>query len=154
MRGHLPEKDGILACLLAAEMVAVHKKPLKKILSDLQKETGLFLSDRFNHPVADHATVENLKGKLTKDFPTQLAGMQVRRIVDLDGHKFVLADGSWIGLRASGTEPMIRVYVEANDPKKLKVLAQAGKELIESCRPAKTPKARKSLLSRPKSLAR
>jgi len=139
MRGHVPEKDGILACLLAVEMVAVHGKPLKKIMADLQKETGAFLSERFNY-ATDPVTVQNLKEKLSKNFPTQLAGIQVRRIVDIDGHKFVMTDGSWIGLRSSGTEPLIRVYVEASDPKRLAALAQAGRDLIESCRPPKSKK--------------
>ena len=139
MRGHVPEKDGILACLLAAEMVAVHGKPLKKIMADLQKETGVFISDRFNY-ATDPVTVQNLHERLSKNFPTQLAGLQVRRIVDIDGHKFIMTDGSWIGLRSSGTEPMIRVYVEASDPKRLSALAQAGRDLIESCRPSKSKK--------------
>lgn len=151
MRGHVPEKDGILACLLAAEMVAVHKKPLRKILAELQKDTGPFLSERSNY-IAEPATVANLKEKLVKDFPTHLAGMQVRRIIDLDGHKFVFTDGSWLGLRGSGTEPMIRVYAEANDPKKLQALARAGKDLIENCRPAKSSKTKKSINKHTKKL--
>jgi phosphoglucomutase len=149
MRGHVPEKDGILACLLAAEMVATHKSPLRKIMADLQKETGPFLSERFNYPT-DPVTVGNLKETLSKNFPTQLAGVQVRRIVDIDGHKFVMTDGSWLGLRPSGTEPMIRVYVEASNPKRLQALAQAGRDLIDSCRPSKskkpTAKSKKSLI--------
>ena len=108
-------------------------------MAELQKETGAFLSERFNYPT-DPVTVANLQDRMTKNFPTQLAGIQVRRIIDIDGHKFVMTDGSWIGLRSSGTEPMIRVYVEASDPKRLAALAQAGRDLIDSCRPSKSKK--------------
>lgn len=128
MRGHVPEKDGILACVLAAEIMAVTKKPLRKSLEALQKEVGSFYNDRVDFHVTPEKLAD-LRDKLRESPPTKFAGMTVRRIVDTDGHKFILTDGSWIGVRLSGTEPVVRVYMETNSHDKLKTLAKAGQIL-------------------------
>ncbi|MGQ0644774.1 MAG: phosphoglucomutase/phosphomannomutase family protein [Elusimicrobiota bacterium] len=128
IRGHVPEKDGVLACLLAAEIMAVTKRPLRKSLEALQKEVGAFYSDRLNFHVTPEKMV-SLKEKLRARPPTKFGGMSVRRIVETDGHKFILNDGSWIGIRLSGTEPVVRVYLETDSPANLKALAKAGQSL-------------------------
>lgn len=128
LRGHVPEKDGILACLLAAEIVAATRKPLRKSLEALQKEVGVFHTQRLNfYLTPDKMTA--LREKLRQGPPTKFAGVTVRRIVETDGHKFILTDGSWIGVRLSGTEPVVRVYLESHTPEKLKVLDKAGRML-------------------------
>jgi len=128
INGHVPEKDGILACLLAAEIVAVNKKPLRKILDALQKEVGSFCTKRLNFYLP-HDKMVALREKLRENPPTRFGGLTVRRIVETDGHKFILTDGCWIGVRLSGTEPVVRVYLEAHDQEKLKVLEKAGRVL-------------------------
>ncbi len=128
IRGHVPEKDGILACLLAAEIVALTKKPLRKTLQALQDELGPFLTSRLNfHLPSDKMNA--LKTRLRVSPPTRFPGFAVRRIVETDGHKFLMTDGSWLGVRLSGTEPLIRIYLEAQTPEKLKLLEKAGKDL-------------------------
>jgi len=129
IRGHVPEKDGILACLLAAEIVALTKRPLRKSIEMLQKEVGTFYEQRLNFHVTPEKMNE-LRTKLQHNAPTRLGDLPVRRIVETDGHKFILTDGSWIGVRLSGTEPVIRVYLETQDQAKLKVLDKAGRALV------------------------
>jgi alpha-D-glucose phosphate-specific phosphoglucomutase len=129
IRGHVPEKDGILACLLIAEMVAFEGKSIGKILDDLYRKVGLFLSERINFHLKEDE-MEDLKAKLKKDLPQEIAGLKVDKTVNLDGLKFILADGSWLGIRLSGTEPVVRLYVEAQGAEKLEKLKEAGKRLI------------------------
>jgi phosphoglucomutase len=136
IRGHVPEKDGILACLLAAEIVAATKRPLRKSIELLQKEVGSFHTARLNyHLTADK--MNELREKLTHKPPTRLNEFPVRRIVETDGHKFILTDGSWIGVRLSGTEPVVRVYLESQDPTKMKALEKAGRVLAGLATPHK-----------------
>lgn len=128
IRGHVPEKDGVLGCLLAAEIVAITKRPLRKSIELLAKEVGTFHTERLNF----HLTAEkmnDLRNKLAHNPPTRLGEFAVRRIVETDGHKFILTDGSWIGVRLSGTEPVVRVYLETQDTAKLKALEKAGRVL-------------------------
>jgi phosphomannomutase len=128
--GHIPEKDGILACLLVAEMVAVNKKPIKNILQGIYKDVGkTIMSTRLNF----HMPMEKMnqvKDKLAKNPPSEIASLKVKDVVRLDGYKFILENGSWVGLRLSGTEPVIRIYVEAESQKKLDVLAEASKKFL------------------------
>jgi phosphomannomutase len=128
IRGHVPEKDGILACLLAAEIVAVTKKPLRKSLEALRKEMGPFLTDRLNFRL-NGEKMSSLRSRLRASPPTRFPGFTVRRIVETDGYKFMMTDGSWMGIRLSGTEPVARVYLEAADKQKLKSLEKAGRQL-------------------------
>jgi len=129
IQGHIPEKDGILACLLIAEMVAFEGKSIGEILDDLYREVGLFLGERINFHLKEDE-IENLKAKLKKDLPKEIAGLKVDKIVNLDGLKFILSDRSWLGIRLSGTEPVVRLYVEADEAEKLEKLKEAGKRLI------------------------
>ncbi len=129
VKGHIPEKDGILACLLLAETRAVSKKPLKEVLLGLQNKVGFFYSDRANfhiHPEKMNA----LKEKLSLHPPTTMGDFHVKRIVDVDGFKFIMKDQSWIGIRPSGTEPLVRLYAESDSKKKLAQLIEHGKTLI------------------------
>jgi alpha-D-glucose phosphate-specific phosphoglucomutase len=128
IRGHVPEKDGILGCLLAAEIVAVTRRPLRDSIIQLQKEVGGFHTERLNFHVTPEK-MQDLAHKLGSHPPTRFGEMAVRRIVETDGHKFILTDGSWIGVRLSGTEPVVRVYLETSDPSKMKALEKAGRSL-------------------------
>jgi phosphomannomutase len=112
IHGHIPEKDGILACLLVAEMIAARQAPLEDQLRTLFRRVGReYWPVRANLHLPDdvktHA-VERLKG----DFGTFI-GRRVAQTDRTDGLKLVFDDGSWILLRLSGTEPLLRVYTEA-----------------------------------------
>jgi phosphoglucomutase len=112
IRGHIPEKDGILACLLVAEMVAVRRAPIAEQLQALFKQVGReFWPLRTNLHLPEDVlsrTVDRLKG----EFKTFL-GRRVLHTDRTDGLKLELHDGSWVLLRLSGTEPLLRVYTEA-----------------------------------------
>lgn len=127
--GHIPEKDGILACLLAAELVAVNKKPIKKILQQIYKEVGTILSTRLNFHLPQER-MNGIKSKLEENPPSKIDSLKIKKTVRLDGYKFILEDGSWVGLRLSGTEPVIRIYVEAGSKKKLDGLITASKSFL------------------------
>lgn len=129
IKGHIPEKDGILAGLLAAEMVAHHGKSLTAILEDIYAQFGQLYSERLDihtTPELKTAILEQLKGFA----PPELVGQQVVRKVTLDGIKLVLADGAWVLIRASGTEPLFRIYVEANSPEQKKQLQEEIKGIL------------------------
>lgn len=128
IRGHVPEKDGILACLLLAEMVAMRGKTLRELLDDLKLKTGPIASNRINvhYQPADR---DRLLAKVAAA-PSEIAGRTVVSINRADGSKFLLDDGSWIMTRFSGTEPVVRLYVEGA-PEKLAALEEAGKALLQ-----------------------
>lgn len=131
IKGHIPEKDGILACLLLTEVRAAAKKPLRECLKDLQKKVGFFFTHRLNFHLPPEK-MNSLKEKLSSHPPTTLGDFSVRRIVDLDGFKFIMKDQSWIGIRLSGTEPVVRLYVESDSQKKLEQLISHGKKIIST----------------------
>ncbi len=128
IKGHVPEKDGILACLLALEMVCREGVSLRKQLDRLFEKTGKVLTRRVNLTL----TEELKKGlvKKLKSVPSEFAGKKVASTVTLDGHKFVLDDGSWLLMRLSGTEPVVRLYVEAGSADELMELSSAGEKFI------------------------
>jgi alpha-D-glucose phosphate-specific phosphoglucomutase len=128
MKGHLPEKDGILACLLVAEMVARRGKGLPELLADLFARVGPVYTERINLSLDSQAKA-SLLSRLQNP-PASFAGLAVSRHVTLDGHKFILADGSWVCFRPSGTEPVVRFYFEASSLEELERLRGAGEALI------------------------
>ena len=128
--GHVPEKDGILACLLVAEMVAVEGKSLGELLADLYHRVGEFHSSRTNIRLSNNLE-SGLAEKLASP-PVIIGGKRIDRMVDIDGSKFFLEDGSWMLFRKSGTEPVVRVYCEAGSAQQLKELTAAASAFIQS----------------------
>ena len=128
IRGHVPEKDGILACLLVAEMVAKKKKTITELVEEMYKKVGKYLTKRLNFRLTVKQK-DNLLIKLKKPVKS-FAGRKVVKIDRTDGCKFILDDGSWLLMRPSGTEPVIRLYLEAGSKKALKELAKAGEDFI------------------------
>lgn len=117
IRGHIPERDGILVGLLFADMIVRMGKPLSQILVDLEKRVGPHAYSRHDiHLARDTYDVERTRilSLLAANQPSEVAGIKVARVRTDDGFKFYLADGSWVLLRASGTEPLVRVYSEAS----------------------------------------
>lgn len=112
IRGHLPEKDGILACLLVAEMIAARGASIGEQIRALFKKLGReFWPVRENLHLSDEQKANAVK-RVAVDAST-LAGRKVISIDRTDGAKFVFDDGSWMLVRLSGTEPLLRLYVEA-----------------------------------------
>src|SRR5688572_7496399 len=128
VKGHIPEKDGILACLLMAELVAVERKPLLKILASLEKKTGEFHTNRINVAIPQQkkdALLRKLAGGLEK-----IGNIPVQKFITTDGYKFLLPDDEWVAFRASGTEPLIRAYIEAKSPQQMKKLENACRKIL------------------------
>jgi phosphoglucomutase len=116
IRGHVPEKDGILACLLVAEMLAARGGSIAGQIKALFKKIGReFWPVRENLHLSDEQKANAIK-KVAVDAST-LIGRKVVSVDRTDGAKFVFDDGSWMLLRLSGTEPLLRLYVEADSPK-------------------------------------
>jgi phosphoglucomutase len=115
IRGHVPEKDGILACLLVAEMVAVRGASLTEQLRALFKRVGReFWPLRTNLHLPEDVKLRTI-ARLKTEFRTFL-GRHVANLDRTDGLKIEFDDGSWVLLRLSGTEPLMRVYTEAATP--------------------------------------
>lgn len=128
--GHVPEKDGILACLLAAEMVAMTGKSLGTQLQDLYNRVGAFYSRRKNIRLSS-GFEEHFIRKM-EDPPDRIGRWRVKDIVTVDGWKFLLENDAWILMRKSGTEPVVRLYCEARSETDLEQLVDAGKAFIEA----------------------
>ncbi len=126
--GHLPGKDGILADLLIAEIWALHRQPLSAVYQKLLRKYGAYHSNRIDLHLETEAK-EALLQKMREQTPDTVAGARVTSVVTVDGVKVNLEDGAWLLMRPSGTEPLVRVYMEARSKARLKELAQAAQEL-------------------------
>lgn len=128
IKGHYPEKDGILACLLAAEAVAARGASLTEQLEALYKRVGRVESGRIGvrlTPELLAALPERLKQE-----PAEIGNRKIERVNRLDGVKFIFADGSWLLMRPSGTEPLVRVYAESESEKDVEVLLDEGRKYL------------------------
>jgi len=128
IKGHVPEKDGILACLLVAEMVARRSKSLGQQLEDLQRKVGFFFTSRLNWHLSPELK-EKVKTRLENP-PGRLGGKPVAQLNRLDGLKMIFEDQTWILLRPSGTEPVARCYVEAHSQEDLDRLVGVAREFV------------------------
>ncbi|HEY6169653.1 MAG TPA: phosphoglucomutase/phosphomannomutase family protein, partial [Verrucomicrobiae bacterium] len=128
VKGHVPEKDGILACLLMAELAATEKKSLGQILKQIEKVTGAYHTDRINvkiDPTKKDALLAKLAGGLDS-----VGSAKVEKFITTDGYKFLLPNTEWVAFRASGTEPLIRCYIEAKSTKQMKALQNACRGIL------------------------
>jgi phosphoglucomutase len=128
VKGHVPEKDGILACLLMAELVAMEGKSLGRILKELEKKTGEFHTDRINVKIQPE-NKDALLAKLGSGLEA-IGPFKVQKFITTDGYKYLLSNGEWVAFRASGTEPLIRCYIEAKSAANLKKLRSACQALL------------------------
>jgi phosphoglucomutase len=130
IRGHVPEKDGVIAGLLVAEMVATRGKSLGVQLKELFGKVGSFYPVRENFrltPELKAAFTEKIKAD-----PTELSGRKVTGVVRTDGLKLILEDGSWVCYRLSGTEPVVRAYTEARNEHDMEALKAAAEKFVLS----------------------
>jgi len=128
IKGHYPEKDGILACLLAAEAVAVRGTSLTEQLNELYSRVGRLESGRVGVKLTDEIA-KSLKEKLARE-PSEIGGKKIETINRMDGVKFIFADKSWMLMRPSGTEPMVRIYAETENKDDLEVLLEQGRHYL------------------------
>ncbi|MFA6316027.1 MAG: phosphoglucomutase/phosphomannomutase family protein [Elusimicrobiota bacterium] len=129
--GHVPDKDGILACLLVLEVAAAEGVPLAKFRDRLFKKVGAFHHGRDFLRMERSRQVLEVEERLRVRPPLDLGGGSVWRIDQSDGFKFILRDGSWLCLRSQPPEPVFRIYAEAPTPERLEALVSAGKKLLQ-----------------------
>jgi len=124
-KNHLPERDGVLSCLLVVEMLAARGVPISKLVRDLRRRTGPFAYGRIDEHVPMAALRKNFQ-RLREAPPRSFAGIRVERVSTADGIKFYFVDGSWMLMRMSDTEPVGRIYVGSHDDATVRKLLAAG----------------------------
>lgn len=131
IRGHIPEGDGILMGLLLVEMVSSMQVPLEELVDSLLAEVGpceyTRLDLRLSHPIAKNDMVARLQNEV----PQAIHGNRVVQVSSLDGVKYSFEDDSWLLIRPSGTEPVLRVYAEARDTKMVEALLDYGRSIAD-----------------------
>lgn len=131
-RGHIPEGDGSLMALLLIEMVSTSGVPLSEMVTDLLEIYGPVHYQRtdlrLSHPIAK----ENMTRLLVEESPERIGGEKVIDIQSSDGVKYLLADDSWLLIRPSGTEPVLRVYAEGRSPESVQDLLKFGEKIAAS----------------------
>lgn len=129
MAHHVYERDGVFSGLLLLDIMAVHKKPISKIIEDLQKEVGPleFVREDLHVP---QEKIAQIKEKLSKNPPQTLIGKKIVRNNFMDGFKFFLEDDSWLLIRPSGTEPLLRLYAEVSSLELAHQYIEEAKKII------------------------
>lgn len=129
-RGHVPERDGILAGLFFLDLMCRTNLKPSQLLDRLFEKVGPHYYDRIDI-VIDEARRDTLVGKLKAHLPRRVAGMDVAKTNLSDGFKYILKDGSWLLIRFSGTEPLVRIYSEAPSEERIRAILEDGRKLIE-----------------------
>lgn len=128
-KGYIPERDGIISGLFLLEMVTARRKSIDRIMQDVYKRYGRFYYSRLDLelPVKKGMRVVSV---LKKSPPHKLLDKQIREVKTYDGVKFILKDESWLLIRPSGTEPVIRIYAESSIKQNVNRLLNIGKNLV------------------------
>jgi phosphomannomutase len=130
VKGHIPERDGVLNSLLFLEAIVSAGKPPSEMLADLHREFGEFHFGRrdLHMPVSRG---QELVAQLSQNPPANFASFDVTEVVTMDGAKLIFDDESWLLFRQSGTEPVLRLYSEATSIDKMKKLLDAAQNLVK-----------------------
>jgi phosphomannomutase len=131
-KGHIPEGDGPIMGLLLVEMIAASKKSLFEMVNDLLDDVGPALYERVDLRLSRPVAKAEMTDFLTQKAPVEIGDQKLVEISQKDGVKYIMADDSWLLIRPSGTEPVLRVYVEGRTPEMVKALMNYGKTVAES----------------------
>jgi alpha-D-glucose phosphate-specific phosphoglucomutase len=131
IKGHIPEGDGVLMGLLLLEVIAHASAPLSELVADIQRIAGPTCYIRNDLRLRHAVNKQKMVARLSQNAPDKLAGVQVAEVSTQDGVKYRLADESWLLIRPSGTEPVLRVYAEAPDQEMVQELMAYGQEIAE-----------------------
>jgi alpha-D-glucose phosphate-specific phosphoglucomutase len=134
IKGHIPEGDGVLMGLLVLEMMAHAGRsvPLHEIIADLQTTYGPTFYKRIDQRISSPVNKKALAKRLSEEAPQQLCGETIKRVETFDGIKYVLSDESWLLIRPSGTEPVLRLYAEATSEALVEGLLNMAEELTKA----------------------
>lgn len=128
VKGHIPERDGILLALLLLEAMAVSGKGLRQMLNETMDEIGHFFYRRIDRSI-DSVAKEQLILRLKNQPPTEIDGRPVAAVNYSDGFKFIFENHDWLLIRPSGTEPVLRLYSEAGSAEQVDRLLRAAEAL-------------------------
>jgi phosphomannomutase len=131
-KGHIPEGDGPIMGLLLVEMIAESGKTLNALVDDLLKDVGPAYYERTDLRLSRPVAKAEMTHFLTKQAPAEIGGEKVVEISQLDGVKYIMADDSWLLIRPSGTEPVLRVYAEGRSPDMVRALLGYGEQVAAS----------------------
>ena len=129
--GHIPEKDGLVADLILIEIAARFKKPFSELLDNIYREFGPCYDERIDVEVGERRK-EELMDSLRESPPLKIADEEVVKVDLRDGVKVVTASDTWMLVRPSGTEPLVRVYVEARDKAAFDKARKAALHIVKS----------------------
>ncbi|HKJ27692.1 MAG TPA: phosphoglucomutase/phosphomannomutase family protein [Anaerolineales bacterium] len=130
-KGHIPEGDGVLMGLLMVELVAASGGSLYELVEDLLQEVGPVFYERTDLRLRRPVEKNQMTKRLAEDAPAAIGGENIAKIATTDGCKYILNDDSWLLIRPSGTEPVLRVYAEGRSPEMVKALLEYGEEVAE-----------------------
>jgi len=127
-RGHIPERDGILAGLYLLDLMVSQNKTPSQLIEQLYGLVGPHYYDRVDRPLAEEAKAQIIE-RVRAARPATLGGLRVVGIQSEGGFRYLLEDDNWVLIRFSGTEAVIRVYCETTHQDKVKALLDAGLQL-------------------------
>lgn len=130
-KGHIPEGDGPIMGLLLIEMISCMRKPLVELVDELLGEVGPAIYQRVDLRLSRPIAKAEMTEMLTKNAPSTIAGQKVAEVNQRDGVKYIMGDDSWLLIRPSGTEPVLRVYVEGRTQEMISGLMGFGRKLAE-----------------------
>jgi len=128
-QGHIPEGDGILMGLLLLEIVATSGKTLYELVENLLEEVGPAFYQRTDLRLSHPVSKEAMSRSLVEDAPVEIGGEKIASISTVDGVKYLMADESWLLIRPSGTEPVLRVYAEGRTQQMVQDLLGYGEQV-------------------------
>ena len=131
-KGHIPEGDGPIMGLLLVEMIAESKKSLVELVDELLADVGPAFYERVDLRLSSPIAKKEMTEFLTQQAPKEIGGQSVDEVSQRDGVKYILADDSWLLIRPSGTEPVLRVYAEGRSPEMVKALMGFGQKVAAS----------------------
>lgn len=132
IKGHIPEGDGVLMGLLLMEVMASAGKPLHVLVNDLLQTYGPAQYARTDLKLVRPVPKSDLVKKLVNNAPDAISGVSLNNVQTTDGIKYYLHDGSWLLIRPSGTEPVLRVYAEAPNDERVRALLSFGEAIAEA----------------------
>jgi phosphomannomutase len=127
---HLPDRDGLLAALLLIDYTLETGRTISELVSDLEESIGVWCSRRIDLPLNPERRIEVDERLAQVQWPREVASVPVVDISEIDGTRLQFGDGSWLLIRISGTEPLLRFYAEAHDIETVDALLLGARTLV------------------------